>query len=361
MSAFVNEMDGRNNLSKNIKYVMFRKGIKTQQEFADKMGIAPATLVKILNKSQMPTLYPFFSNLTELSGYSVEELVNMDLSQLEKGEFDDGENQLDENQKNKLCGLYILHYFDTSAFKGREDKSAREALVFGLLLIYKDKNGRHCSLALFGLKQEEMLNRFKSWGGGTTQNISMATVAAKMREYLSVHVYEGIVDISNGHIYLNLNYGNRDHAYVILHRPDGTAKHYIGGLGAMVSVSKGRYSSPCQQILGVSRYYLDVSEEEIARRLQLGYPSIKPGDKCEPLIKLIKQMYQPEPETTMFTDRSHFDMDLTDVHKEYIIRGEITKIITDMVENNMYRTSKISYIDDDEWYHFVKKFDPKKR
>ena len=205
------------------------------------------------------------------------------------------------------------------------------------------------------------MEKFKAWGGGTSQNISMLTIAAKMKEYRSVHVYEGIVDISNGHIYLNLNYGNRDRVYVILHRPDGTAKHYIGGLGAMLSVSKGRYSSPCLQILGVSRYNLDVSEEEIARRLQLGYPSIKPGDRCEPLIRLIQQMYQPQQETTEFVDRGHFEMDLTDVHKEYIIRGEITKIITDIIENNMFRTIKISYIDDDEWYHFVKKFDPRKR
>ena len=360
MSAFVNEMEGRENLVKNIKYVMFRLDIKTQQEFADKMEIAPATLVKILNKKQTPTLYPFFSNITKLSGYSVEDLLNTDLAKAEKEELDDGENDLDENQKNKLCGLYILHYFDTSAFKGRENKNAGEALVFGLLLIYKDK-GKYCCLALFGLKREEMLERFKSWGGGATQNISMLTVAAKMKEYRSVHVYEGIVDISNGHIYLNLNYGNRDRVYVILHRPDGTAKHYIGGLGAMLSVSKGRYSSPCLQILGVSRYNLDVSGEEISRRLQLGYPSIKPGDKCEPLIRLIQQMYQPQQEITGLVDRGHFEMDLTDVHKEYIIRGEITKIITDIIENNMFRTTKISYIDDDEWYHFVKKFDPRKR
>lgn len=73
---------------------------------------------------------------------------------------------------------------------------------------------------------------------------SLDTIIVKMRSYSSVHLYQGVVKIISGHVYLNLtlDYGDKDHAFVVPHRPDRTGKYYIDGLGAMVSTSKGRPS-----------------------------------------------------------------------------------------------------------------------
>ena len=350
-------------LGKNCRYIMYKFGIETQKDFAEIIGIAQSTLVDVLQGKVIPKLYPFFQNICKLSGYTIEELINSDLEEMDKKIVVERANSVDEAQYQKLCGIYILHYYDTSAFKGRENKDMKAALVFGLLAIYKDRARKEyrCS-AWFGLKKAEVLERFSICYNRYNKNGSIENAVNYLNTVQSSHKYEGTVQMSTSHIYISLNYGDKDHAYVILHRPDGTSKHYIGGLGAMVSVSKGRNSSPCMQFLGLSRYYLDVSEEEIARRLLLGYPSIKPGDKVKQLITLLKSMNQRSEQCgQQILNMDNFELDLSDVHKEYIIQGEITKIITDIVENNLFRTLKVSGVDDDEWYHYVKKFDPRKR
>ena len=230
-------------------------------------------------------------------------------------------------QADKLCGLYCFYYYDTAAFKGRDNKEAKEALNSGLLLIYRNRDSKeYVCIAQFGMKVKEMREKFLNCGGG---KVSIATsldnIVAKMKSYSSVHLYQGTVKITSGHVYLTLDYGDKDHAFVVLHRPDGTGKYYIGGLGAMVSTSKGRTSFPCMQMLGVSRFNMDISEEEIARKLLLGYPSIKPGDKCEPLLKLVKQLYQKHSEYENVS--KNFETELSDVYRESLIQGEVTRLI----------------------------------
>ena len=62
-----------------------------------------------------------------------------------------------------------------------------------------------------------------------------------------------------------------------------------------------------------------ISEVEIARKLLLGYPSIKPGDKCEPLLKLIKQLYQKRLEHEKISE--NFETELSDVYRESLIQA----------------------------------------
>lgn len=344
-------------LQKNLMYIIKNK-YPSQKAFAERMEIAQATLVKILKSGQIPGIYPFFYNLEKETRYTMSEILSTDITVEDETKFS---TDVSREQADKLCGLYCFYYYDTAAFKGRDNKEAKEALNSGLLLIYKNRDSKeYVCMAQFGLKVKEMRERFLTLGGGKNNTVtSLDTIGAKMKSYSSVHLYQGIVKISSGHVYLTLDYGDKDRAFVVLHRPDGTGRYYIGGLGAMVSTSKGRTSFPCMQMLGVSRFNMDISEEEIARKLLLGYPSIKPGDKCEPLLKLIKQLYQKRIEYKNISE--NFETELSDVYRESLIQGEVTRLINSIVESNVFRTIKISYIDDDEWYHFVKKFNPKNR
>ena len=344
-------------LQKNLLYII-KNEYRSQKDFAEKMEIAPPTLVKILKSGQIPGIYPFFYNLEKETPYTMSEILSTDITVKDEESFS---RDVSKEQADKLCGLYCFYYYDTAAFKGRDNKEAKEALNSGLLLIYRNKaNKEYACIAQFGMKVKEMREKFLTLGGGKISTVtSLDNTAIKMKSYSSVHLYQGTVKITSGHVYLTLDYGEKDHAFIILHRPDGTGKYYIGGLGAMVSTSKGRTSFPCMQTLGVSRFNMDISEEEIARKLLLGYPSIKPGDKCEPMLKLIKQLYQKRLEYDNISE--NFEMELSDVYRESLIQGEVTRLINSVVESNVFRTFKISYIDDDEWYHFVKKFNPRNR
>lgn len=352
-----NEKAASELLSKNLTYII-KNEYPSQKAFAEKMEIAQATLVKILKSGQIPSIYPFFYNLEKEPQYTMSEVLSTDIAIEDEKDFS---ADVSREQADKLCGLYCFYYYDTAAFKGRDNKEAKEALNSGLLLVYRNRESKeYVCMAQFGMKVKEMREKFLNCGGGKIgTGTSLDTIAAKMKSYSSVHLYQGTLKITSGHVYLTLDYGDKDHAFVVLHRPDGTGKYYIGGLGAMVSTSKGRTSFPCMQMLGLSRFNMDISEEEIARKLLLGYPSIKPGDKCEPLMTLIKQLYQNHSESENVS--KNFEIELSDIYRESLIQGEVTRLINSIVESNVFRTIKISYIDDDEWYHFVKKFNPRNR
>jgi len=339
------------NLAENIRHIMYTKGIETQKELAEKIGIAAAGLVRILKGEQIPGIYPFFAFFNNEYGYTVEELLN---SRIAEVQLDNPANDIvDDVQRQKFIGVYQVYHYNTSPFKGRENKSAGESLAFGVLMIYKERGtGNYLCLAQFGLNQRELKERH-----GKVEKSSMENALTYLRSFHNTHTYTGKVEFSNGHAYLSLNCGDKDHAYVIVHRPNSTSSKYIGGLGSMVSVSKGREACPFLQVLGISRYNLDISEEEVARRLLMGYPSIKPGEEVRKLMKMLNAMYSQQMQLDPLIPR----LELTDIHKEYLLRGEITKIITDIVEKNLFRGLKISPTDDDEWYHFVKHFDPRKR
>ena len=225
-------------LPKNLMYIIKNK-YRSQKDFAEKMEIAPATLVKILKSGQIPGIYPFFYNLEKETQYTLSEMLSTDITVSDENIFT---ADVSREQADKLCGLYCFYYYDTAAFKGRDNKEAKEALNSGLLLIYRNRDSKeYVCIAEFGMKIKEMHEKFLTCGGGKITTVtSLDTIAAKMKSYSSVHLYQGTVKITSGHVYLTLDYGDKDHAFVILHRPDGTGKYYIGGLGAMVSTSKGR-------------------------------------------------------------------------------------------------------------------------
>lgn len=161
VDMLVSEEEAKAFLGKNCRYIMYKFGIETQKDFAEIIGIAQSTLVDVLQGKVIPKLYPFFQNICKLSGYTVEELINSDLEEMDKKIVVERANSVDDAQYQKLCGIYNLHYYDTSAFKGRENKDMKAALVFGLLAIYKDRARKEyrCS-AWFGLKKAEVLERF---------------------------------------------------------------------------------------------------------------------------------------------------------------------------------------------------------
>lgn len=353
------EDNARKFLVKNIRYIMHQKDIKTQKDLANKLNVSQATMATIMKEDQTPTVFPFLVNLSNISGYTIEELIGQDIEASEQT-IVDGDSAVDDIQWQKFIGIYQLYYYDTGSFKGRENKSSKDALNFGILVIYKDhaRGGYYC-IAQFGLNRSEMNERFSNCNNRFNRNGAMDNVLDYLRTFRFSHMYKGNIELSNEHVYLSVALGDKDHAHIILHRPNSASNRYIGGLGCMVSASKGRSSSPCMQILGISRFDLDVSEEELARRLLLGYPSIKAGDKIGELMKLMHSlMHQKEQQVPLWQGD---EVELSDVHKEHIIRAEITRIITDVVENNLFRVMKISEVDDDDWYHYVKTFDPRRR
>ena len=347
-----NEAVARKNLVMNLRYIMRKEGIKTQRELAELLTIVPATLTSIMGEKQTPTLYPFFHSVTQHFGYSVEEMLETIIEEEDMGIS--RREELPEASYKKFYGVYQMTYFDASEFKGRNHKSARDALSFGVLVIYRDrlKGKTHC-VAQVALKREDCVERFKQASKLMEKSNATAQGAQYLKALQSTHTYTGQLVLSSGHVYITLDFAGKDKATLILHRPESPSPRYIGGIGGMVSISKGRSAAPCIRLIGLSRYQMDVSEEEIARKLMLGYPAITPGEEVRELIELIQAQYDPpQPQPGTLGEPA-----LSITQKEYLLRGEILKLVRETVERNLFRGVTVSYSDDDEWYHYVKQFD----
>ena len=354
MKMLVDEHEANKNLVRNINHIKSLYHIKTDRELAERIGVSPATIAGIRNDGNIPTLFPFFMEIMNWTGYTLEELLNEDMSS--HGVRIDVDYTPEEDELSRYLGLYFVYYFRTSAFKGREMHDDANALEYGLLGIYRNPNTKQvrCT-ALMGLKRKEAEARYDRCmevkGNAVKPKKNFPVLLADFtREGL---VYEGDIKLTHGHIFIACSSGIKDILSMIIHRPDSRKQRYIGGLGAAVSVSKGRDSCPCVQFVGMSRYKINASSEEIAKHIELGYPSIKPGNELDQIIDQISNMIRAESEYTV-ADNSHRDTDMADRNRRYIISAHLTTIINSIVERNLFRVVKVSATDDDDFYHFVK-------
>ena len=117
----------------------------------------------------------------------------------------------------------------------------------------------------------------------------------------------------------------------------------------MVSVSKGRSSAPCLQYIALADTSLEVSAEELASHMLMHYPNIKTYETIDDLVDFVVNLYSQDPEMASQLRR------LSDEQKKTLVRNYIDKIVNDTVEKNLFRTVVVSQVDDDEFYHYIKR------
>lgn len=346
--------EANRNLVRNLDYLKNLHDIKTDRELADKIGVSPSTIVSIRKEGKIPTVYPFFEGIMNWTEFTFEELLNSELAAQEvKADADLCEQ---DGEMFMYLGLYMVYYFRTSSHKGREKREDTEALEYGLLAIYRDRNTmKPMCRAIMGLEREEAEKRYakcfeeKGKKRKTKKNFqSILTDFSQSGRY-----YEGNILLTHGHIFIVCTSGIKDVFSLIIHRPDSHKQRYIGGLGAALSVSKGREACPCVQFMGISRYIVTASAEEIVTHLELGYPSIVPGSELNQIVDQIQKLIEEREKQTL-TDRSNMEVNLADRNYAYMISAQIMTAITRIVEQNLFRVAKVTGDDDDDWYHFCK-------
>ena len=79
------------------------------------------------------------------------------------------------------------------------------------------------------------------------------------------------------------------------------------------------------------------------------YPSIKTYETIDDLVDFVVNLYSQDPEMASQLRR------LSDEQKKTLVRNYIDKIVNDTVEKNLFRTVVVSQVDDDEFYHYIKR------
>lgn len=342
----IEESKVQETIKKNLEYLMRKHNLKKQVDLAKEMGVTTSQLSNVMQKKQTPTLFPFLVKIKERFGYSLDEFLFTDI------EASEGAIQVDydvsEENYKKIYGLYELYYFNTSTFKGREYADDAEALRTGILLVCRKnfKTEEHRVFGIFDLKKEDADTMFmefeKLFKGYNYDNVHGYLNDLEKNH----HIYRGNLELSMDHMYFSLQFGVKDKVLMILHNHLGRTLHYRGGLGTLVSVSKGRYASPCMQYIGVSRYSLSSAKEEIAEHLQIHYPPLRTYDATEELTDMLINLYcNNDANMKLFTPEA----------KKTMVRSNVDKVINETIDKNLFRSASVTSEDDDEWYHYLKR------
>lgn len=116
----------------------------------------------------------------------------------------------------------------------------------------------------------------------------------------------------------------------------------------MLLISTGRNRTPETQMIGISKYDLTVSNEELAQAL-LAAPDELTIDQeaIKSLAELVAESGDKQYHNQAFP--------LTDVTREILITGMLKKIVTDCVYHNLFRVSKLlTEGSDDDFCDFLR-------
>lgn len=314
-------------------------------------GCAESTISAIRNKKQFPTM-DFLLSLKTHFNISIDEFIsakmnsdhfssNYTTSELEEKELEDYQ---------KYSGTYFVYYLDTSSPKGDDHKNVHQSLSFGVLHIFENSNSVSFPdfkcIAVFGIKTIDEAKKLKEHLQLIT---SISTLISDLREKYTgspdKKIYTGDFSLTKYHAFLSMTDKNKDRLLASFHRVPSSKEDYYGSLGTINSISTGPEPMPVIQFIGISRWQIMLSSEEIYHRLILNVPMIRAQEETKDLIQLFKKCYIPSTE---------FHAELDDSLKEALISGRLENYIRKSVERNIFRYGKISFAENNDWYHIIK-------
>lgn len=333
-------------VAENLKKLISRNKI-TQKVLAERVGVTAASMSDYCNGRRLPTA-EFLLELKKLYGISIDEFltqsINMKQNQPQNSDHDIADNSLTTYQK--YCGTFFVYYFDTSKLKGRDTLLPKDSLLYGILYIYEAPSyigvPHYNCAAVLGIHGRADAASLKKRLENLHQPSKITEFIGK--EY-STTAYYGDFELSQEHAFVSMGHTNTDKALLIFHRVDNNKENYTGGIGTINSISKGRERMPVIQFMGISRYPLSLSTEEIHHMLLLNYPTFKAQTETEEMIQTFKMLYVAEGDSKY---------QFSEYQKAIMVQSTLERYIRKSLERNMFRYGKISERDDDDWYHSIK-------
>lgn len=264
--------------------------------------------------------------------------------------------QRSTNEYNMFTGCYEGLFFDTSKPIGGDDRITPDAFAHVVFTIYKknDEQGipHYKVAALFNCELETVRRIIPI---SPDQGLEDFDWEGFYRRHLvdKRELYLGDLTLTDQFVYIDAYQKfSRDIVHVILHNKVAHASsrrtEYIGGLGTMISSSRGEERMPCSQQLLISRYPLEgLSDEELAQLLYIALPQLDLNEQSRDLITWIKALYVPEGNPTPLQK-------LSDSQKHLAVEAQLKNIIMAQMRQNAFRYRKISSAHDAQLYRALK-------
>ena len=333
-------------ISANLKRLIAQNGI-TQRDLAEQLGVAAASMTDYCKGRRIPNV-EFFVSLKNLYNISIDDFLTKSINPSAQA-LPIRETAIDSNLMatyRKYCGCYYVYYLDTGKYKGRDTQLPKDSVLYGVLYIYENPSSLDVPefswAAVLGIKDRENAILIRK----TIEDFrDSSEIVEQIGNKYPNTAYYGDFELSPDHAFISMRHAGTDRALLIFHRVDSNKSDYTGGIGTVNSISKGRERAPVVQFIGISRYPLSMSIEEIHHSLLLNYPDFKIESETEEMIRNFKALY---------VDSETSDQGFSEYQKSVVVRSTLERFIRKSLERNMFRYGKVSERDDDEWYHAIK-------
>lgn len=313
------------NFQKNLKTLT---NTYTQKFVAEKTGFSQSSINNYLTKQSEPSIQ-FLIALKNAFGISTDDFLFSEIDVGEDASFD------------RFIGNYIVCYYNNSAYKGEVHNSLNNTLNYGVISITKQREiGNHAiALGTFLKEKRDAEKLLKLLNSAKTQE----EINEFHKQYNNF--YKGNFSINNQSVFIQLaNSSNGDQCFVILNNPQSNTT-YIGGVGTVNSVARGREHNPCVEFIIMSRKLIDKTDAEIQECLKFDDYKVNLDFAIKDVVELFKRIYLGQKE---------MELGFTDAQKIAIIQNKLEYHFNDILSSNMFRFAKISNMEDDKVYKLLK-------
>lgn len=299
----------------------------TQKQIADKTGFSQSSINNYIAKTSEPSIQ-FLIALKNAFGISVDEFL-----------FSEYEEQESLNY-NKFFGNYIVYYYNNSSYKGEIHTNLKNTLNYGVISVVRKATNR--APEVLGTFVKSRVDAVKLLRKINT----LVSIDDITREYKNMtYFYKGEIQSNSGNMFISLsNIDKDDEVFMIFNNPLSKGA-WIGGLGTINSISRGREHNPCVQYVIISRKLIDKPDGEIYNCLSLDYTDVNFDSPIKDLISLFKRLY---------VEKNELASELDENQKEAIIENKVKYYFNEVIDANMFRFGKITNQEDDVVYRILK-------
>ena len=300
----------------------------TQRYIADKTGFSQSSINNYLSGISEPSMQ-FLVALKEAFGISIDGFLFTDFKNHNNGSYD------------KFIGNYMVYYYNNNSYKGEVHTNLKNTLNYGVISVLKEKElDKHVSVyATFVQGRVEATKLLKELNAVKDSN--------KIIEILnkSKYLYRGNIFASEQTISIELkDKENGDFSYILLNNPPSKSE-YIGGIGTVNSVSKGREHNPCVQYIIISKKIIEKPDGDLYNCLKLDDYMVKLDDAIDDTISLFKRLY---------VEKNEISLDLPENQKRAIVQNKLEYHFYDILESNAFRFAKVSNKEDDAVFKLIR-------
>lgn len=317
-------MNRMNNFQKNLRVLANKY---TQKQIAERTGFSQSSINNYLTKSSEPSIQ-FLVALKNSFGICIDDFLFADIEIVEEKSYE------------RFVGNYIVYYYNNNSYKGEVHTNLSNTLNYGVISVLKDKDSSGYSVyGTFINQRSEAIKLLKS-----------VNIASSTKEIYDHHAhynnfYAGFIEFNDQTIFFELrNKINGDQTYMIFNNPHSQMA-YVGGIGTVNSVSRGREHNPCIEFVLMSKNVLDRPDGEIYECLKFSDYVVNLDFAIKDLVDLFKRLY---------VEKNDMSSSLNDQQKTAIIKNKLEYHFNDILDANVFRFAKISNKDDDMIYKIIK-------